>query len=70
MKKLYLIGILLSFYFQTTKAQVPQYISDSLQHILELYQGGNQIPGISAAININEVGVWSGISGESFEKTP
>ena len=52
------------------KAQVPQVISDSLQNILELYQGVNSIPGISAAVNIYDIGTWTGATGESFENTP
>jgi D-alanyl-D-alanine carboxypeptidase len=52
------------------KAQVPQNISDSLQSVLELYQGSNLIPGISAAVNVNEVGIWTGTTGESFANTP
>lgn len=51
-------------------AQVPQHISDSLQHILDIYQGSNSIPGISAAVNIYDIGIWTGTSGESFENTP
>ena len=70
MKKLCFTGIILILCMSITKAQVPQYISDSLQHIIDLYQGGNSIPGISAAVNIYDVGTWTGTSGESFENTP
>ena len=70
MKKLILIGLLLANGFINIKAQVPQNISDSLQHILEIYQGGNPIPGISAAVNIYDVGTWTGTSGGSFENNP
>ena len=52
------------------RSQVPQHISDSLQNVLELYQGSNSIPGISAAVNIYDVGIWTGTTGESFENTP
>ncbi|MCD4736284.1 MAG: T9SS type A sorting domain-containing protein [Bacteroidales bacterium] len=55
MKKLTTLGIILVFGLSFTKAQVPQYVADSLNHILELYQGGNSIPDISAAVNIYDV---------------
>lgn len=67
MKRLYLSGMILIIGLFSTTAQVPQYISDSLQQILDIYQGGSTIPGISAAVNIYDVGIWTGTSGESFE---
>lgn len=66
-----IIGLCLDIFIATNiAAQVPQYISDSLQHILDIYQGGNPIPGISASVNIHDIGVWPGTSGESFENMP
>ncbi len=38
MKRLFTFITLVHF-FAFTSAQVPQHISDSLQHILEIYQG-------------------------------
>jgi D-alanyl-D-alanine carboxypeptidase len=70
MKKRYLTIALILVCIAGLRAQIPQNISDSLQNVLELYQGSNPIPGISAAVNIYEVGVWTGTTGESFENTP
>ena len=70
MKKLKLISMLIFFVCNVgVRAQVPQYISDSLQNVLEFYQGSNPIPGISAAVSIYNLGIWTGTSGESFEGT-
>jgi len=46
-------------------AQVPVQYADSLQSIIELYQGTSSIPGISAAVFIKDVGIWQGTTGES-----
>lgn len=70
MKKKLLLPTLLCAFFYTSQAQVPQYIDDSLQNVLEIYQGSNSVPGISAAVNIYDVGTWTGTSGESFENNP
>jgi D-alanyl-D-alanine carboxypeptidase len=70
MKRVCLIIVQICVCYVGLKAQVPQNISDSLQSVLELYQGSNFIPGISAAVNVNEVGIWTGTTGESFANTP
>ena len=50
---------------QNAKAQIPGYISDTLQDILDGYQGPS-IPGISASAYINGYGIWQGATGDSY----
>ncbi|MCD4745945.1 MAG: serine hydrolase [Bacteroidales bacterium] len=70
MKKTGLLAAIIIFSaFTCLKAQVPQFISDSLQAVLELHQGSNSIPGISAAVNIYGIGTWQGTSGDSHSGT-
>ena len=38
------------------QAQVPEHFKDSLQNILNSFQSANTIPGISAAVQINNIG--------------
>ena len=65
MKTYFLIIVLIFICLFGLRAQVPQNVSDSLQNVLNIYQGSSQVPGISAAVNIHNVGVWTGISGVS-----
>jgi D-alanyl-D-alanine carboxypeptidase len=70
MKNLILVLTLLFISIVEVKAQVPEDIAETLQDIMEIYQGDETIPGISAAVNIYNVGIWTGTSGESFDDVP
>lgn len=52
------------------QAQVPEHFKDSLQNILNSFQSANTIPGISAAVQINNIGLWQGATGESHVGIP
>ncbi len=48
-------------------SQVPASLSDSLQTIMDSFQGTKALPGVSASLYLDGYGTWNGVSGESHD---